>query len=416
MELQEIFALIYMMCLGAIVGSFLNVCIHRFRYGYECLYCQREFTRFERWPIIGHILTRGKCPGCGESRTTVVSPPSFCPKCKNPIRWFDNLPILSYIILGGKCRNCKCEIKFRYVMVEFLIAIYFIAIHLYFNPLGNRPTPFWSDFSFWSNVIVAGVYAYLGCALLAATIIDLKLQIIPESITRPGIFFGLLISFLIPSLQTFKYTSKFTGGIDVLNYGYEYTLAKDFEWLTGKQSSFYFFLKDHPHINGLLCSLAGIAAGAGICWLVMFGFTKLFAKLGLLRKYGEETAMGYGDVTLMAFIGAFVGWKGAILTFWLAPILGSLVYIPIYIFKRLNDNQEDNESNKKKKKKNSEKPINKVDKQVVNNKEKSAEELLDEKYGFANPDPGVFAFGPYLAAAALIMMYFEVVIINSFSN
>ena len=177
-------------------------------------------------------------------------------------------------------------------MVEFLVAIYFIAIHLYFNPLANRPTPFWTDFTFWSNVIVAGVYAYLGCALLAATIIDLKLQIIPESITRPGIFFGLLVSFLVPSLHTFKYAEKFSSGMPIFKYGHEYSLAKDIEWFTGPTELLQ-FLNAHPHLEGLLCSLAGIAAGAGICWIVMFGFTKIFAKLGLLQKdplYGSQQA------------------------------------------------------------------------------------------------------------------------------
>ena len=78
---------------GAVVGSFLNVCVHR--------------------------MPRGR---------SIVRPPSHCPKCKEPIQWFDNIPILSYVILRGRCRNCAVRISPRYALVELVTGLFFLAV------------------------------------------------------------------------------------------------------------------------------------------------------------------------------------------------------------------------------------------------------------------------------------------------
>lgn len=85
---------------GAVVGSFLNVCIHR--------------------------LPRGE---------SIITPPSHCSSCKAPIRWFDNIPFLSYLILSGRCRNCGARFSIRYWLVELLTALLFVAIWREFNLL-----------------------------------------------------------------------------------------------------------------------------------------------------------------------------------------------------------------------------------------------------------------------------------------
>lgn len=127
---------------GAIIGSFLNVCIHR--------------------------MPRDE---------SLIFPASHCPACSGPIAPFDNIPIISYLTLRGKCRHCHQPISWRYPLVELL------------NGLGYV-------FLLWKFGLTAqtGVYAFLFSALLVVTFIDLDHQIIPNEITLPGIVVGVLAS------------------------------------------------------------------------------------------------------------------------------------------------------------------------------------------------------------------------------
>lgn len=125
---------------GAVIGSFLNVCIYR--------------------------LPRN---------LSIISPSSRCPSCHSPIRHYDNIPIISYIILKGLCRDCGSTIPIRYPFVELLNAIMYIFIIWRFG-LGWH-IPFM--FAFISGLIVI-------------TFIDLDFQVIPDSITLPGTLIGLL--------------------------------------------------------------------------------------------------------------------------------------------------------------------------------------------------------------------------------
>ncbi len=125
--------------LGALVGSFLNVCIHR-------------LPRHE----------------------SVMAPASRCPSCATPIAWYDNVPVLSYLLLRGRCRSCGAGISCRYPIVELANAVGYGAIVWWFG-MG------------WPAV----AYALLLSALLVITWIDLAHQIIPDVITLPGIAAGL---------------------------------------------------------------------------------------------------------------------------------------------------------------------------------------------------------------------------------
>ncbi len=127
---------------GACVGSFLNVCIHRI-------------------PL----------------RRSVVHPASACPSCGRPIAWHDNIPVLSFLALRGRCRHCGAPIPARYPLVEASTAALFALLFL---KLG--PTP---DFVLQS---------LLGAALVALIVIDARHQILPNAITLPGIALGLLTS------------------------------------------------------------------------------------------------------------------------------------------------------------------------------------------------------------------------------
>jgi leader peptidase (prepilin peptidase) / N-methyltransferase len=155
--------------IGAVIGSFLNVCIYRV-----------------------------------PRKLSVISPASRCPSCNMPIKPYDNIPFLSYILLGGKCRVCKAGISFRYPLVELLNAALFVFV-------------VWRFGFAWHTVI----YGILCSALVVITFIDLDFQIIPDAITLPGILIGIVAgSLLMPdpfirySLLGFKasVTGLLTGG------------------------------------------------------------------------------------------------------------------------------------------------------------------------------------------------------------
>lgn len=127
---------------GSIVGSFLNVCIHRM-------------------PL-------------GES---IVWPHSHCPKCKKKIPTYDNIPFLSYIILKGRCRFCKGKISLRYPLVELVTALAFLAVF-------NR---YRLSYDFF-------VFCVFICALIIATFVDIQHRIIPDEISVGGIIFGCILT------------------------------------------------------------------------------------------------------------------------------------------------------------------------------------------------------------------------------
>jgi leader peptidase (prepilin peptidase)/N-methyltransferase len=127
---------------GAVVGSFLNVCIARI-----------------------------------PNDESVISPPSHCPKCKAPISLYDNVPLFSYLVLKGRCRSCLEQISARYFLVELFMGL--LAAALYYR--------FGLSFEF----IVA--FVFVG-ALLVISFIDLAVRIVPDVISLPGIILGLVIS------------------------------------------------------------------------------------------------------------------------------------------------------------------------------------------------------------------------------
>jgi leader peptidase (prepilin peptidase)/N-methyltransferase len=140
--------IVFVFIFGAVIGSFLNVCIYR--------------------------LPKGR---------SIVVPGSQCPNCGNGIRWFDNIPLLSYILLGGKARCCKAGISLRYFIVEALTAIAFVALFLSFG---------WSAKFFSYIIMVSG--------LIVATFVDFEIQEIPDEISIGGLIIGLILSVVFPSM------------------------------------------------------------------------------------------------------------------------------------------------------------------------------------------------------------------------
>jgi leader peptidase (prepilin peptidase)/N-methyltransferase len=127
---------------GAILGSFLNVCIVRIPHG-----------------------------------QSIIKPPSRCPGCKKPIRFYDNIPLISYLLLLGRCRDCGMRISARYVLVELLMACLVVALYHEFG----------LSLAFFVGVIFVA-------ALIVISFIDLAVRIVPDVISLPGIVVGLLFS------------------------------------------------------------------------------------------------------------------------------------------------------------------------------------------------------------------------------
>ena len=169
-----IFAFIF----GAVVGSFLNVCICRL-----------------------------------PKNESIVFPPSHCPTCDYRIPWYDNVPIISYLILRGKCRSCKARISTQYPLVELVTALLTLFLFMRFGP----------TFVF--------LVLFLFCsAMVVVTFIDLEHQIIPDVISLPGIVAGFIFSFFIPQIG---WLNSLIG--IVVGGGSLWLVASGYELLTKKE-------------------------------------------------------------------------------------------------------------------------------------------------------------------------------------
>src|SRR5262245_44588996 len=160
MDTIDTFALVSVIIFGLLIGSFLNVVIHRVPRG-------------------------GEGPATGAR--------SRCPKCGALIAWYDNVPILSFLLLRGRCRACREPISPRYAVVEALTGALFAAVaYRFVIARGLVASPIaWGE---------ASARAAFVAALIAATFIDLDFRIIPDVITIPGIMLAPLVVFLMPSL------------------------------------------------------------------------------------------------------------------------------------------------------------------------------------------------------------------------
>lgn len=164
--------------LGAVTGSFLNVCIYRL-------------------PL----------------DQSVITPRSRCMACGAPVAWFDNLPIISWFLLQGRCRSCSSSYSIRYPLVELLTAILSLLLLLRFG----------LSLSYL-------IYFALVAALVVITFIDLDHQIIPDEISLPGIALGVLASFFLPEPG---WLSSLLGA--VVGWGSLALVFYAYLWLTGRE-------------------------------------------------------------------------------------------------------------------------------------------------------------------------------------
>ena len=203
---------------------------------------------------------------------SVVHPRSACPKCQTQIRAFDNIPVVSWLILGGRCRNCKTPISFRYAAVELLTGALFVVCYAHFG-----------------LTLATLKYCLLGFLLLGLIFTDAETHLLPDELTLTGLVAGVILSLFVPVNDL---------------------ASQMLPWLVRLPAT-----SNLSHLLSLTDSLLGAIVGASF----IYGAGAIY-----LRARGVE-GMGFGDVKLIAMIGAFLGLRLTILTIFAASIAGSMV-------------------------------------------------------------------------------------------
>jgi len=235
--------------LGLLVGSFLNVVIYRLP-----VMMERE------WTSQCKTLLETEDSGTSEDDQTafnLISPNSHCPKCDAPIKAWQNIPVISYLMLGGKCRNCKTSISKRYPIIESITGLLSCLViwHFGFN---------------WQG----GAMLLLTWALITLTMIDFDHQLLPDNITLPLLWLGLI-----------------------------------------------------ANNSGLFCSLPEALWGA------VFGYLSLWSVYWLFKLVTGKEGMGHGDFKLLAVLGTWLGWQMLPLIILLSSLVGAVVGIALLILK-----------------------------------------------------------------------------------
>ena len=162
--LFRVFMAVSAACLGACIGSFLNVCIYRI-------------------PL----------------DESVVTPRSHCMSCGLLIPWYYNIPVVSYFVLRGRCAKCGSEFSFRYTFVELMTAMFFVCILCMWVSFSGGHPPFM--FRTINDISVVPVLWLFVCGTIVATFVDFDHFIIPDSVSIGGAIAGVALSFLVPEMH-----------------------------------------------------------------------------------------------------------------------------------------------------------------------------------------------------------------------
>jgi len=231
---------------GLLIGSFLNVVIHRLP-----KIMQRESDNY--------VAQESGQPPPHTGHYNLMVPRSACPHCNHQITALENIPVFSYLFLRGKCISCKAPISPRYPIIELLTGLLSVFLIWHFG-------------SGWTGLATL-VFAYL---LIAMTFIDADTQLLPDDLTYPLLWCGLLVNL----------------------------------------SGTFVPLQD---------AVIGAAAGYLILWSVYWVFKLVTGKEG----------MGYGDFKLLAALGAWLGWQMLPIIVLLSSLVGAIVGIVLILFKNL---------------------------------------------------------------------------------
>lgn len=230
---------------GLLIGSFLNVVIYRIP-----KMMQRESDNY-----VAHESGK-ELPH--QDRFNLMVPRSACPHCAHQITALENIPVVSYVALGGKCSACKAPISIRYPTIELVTGLLSALL-------------VWKFGSGWTGLATL----LFGYALLAMTFIDIDTQLLPDDLTLPLLWAGLLVN-----------------------------------------------------LHGMFVPLQDAVIGAAAGYLVLWAIYWLF-KLAT----GKE-GMGYGDFKLLAALGAWLGWTMLPTIILLSSVVGAVVGISLIVFRK----------------------------------------------------------------------------------
>jgi leader peptidase (prepilin peptidase)/N-methyltransferase len=252
LEHSRLFLLLATGALGLVVGSFLNVVIYRLPIMLE------QAWRFE----CSELLDENAAQGSDKERINLLRPASRCPHCGHRIGALENIPLLSYLYLRGRCTGCQAPISIRYPLIESATAILSIIVA-------------W-QFGYSVQTLAALLFTW---ALIPLFMIDFDRQILPDSITLPLLWAGLLLS--LPGVFVDTTTS-----------------------------------------------IIGATAGYLSLWSIYHLFRLLTGKEG----------MGYGDFKLLGAIGAWVGWQALPVVILFSSVVGATLGIGLILFKGRDHN------------------------------------------------------------------------------
>jgi leader peptidase (prepilin peptidase)/N-methyltransferase len=238
--------------LGLIVGSFLNVVIYRLP-----LMLEREWHA-QAAELVRSTDGSSAAAAVPQERLTLSTPGSACPVCKTPIKVWQNIPIISWLMLRGQCASCQAKISLRYPIVELVTGLMsgWVAWHFGYGATAACALP-------------------ITWALIALTGIDVDHQLLPDSVTLPLLWAGLLAAVMVGPIP------------------------------------------GSPLPVSVRDAVIGAAAGYASLWLVFQAFRLITGKEG----------MGYGDFKLFAALGAWLGWKILPLVILLSAASGAVIGI-----------------------------------------------------------------------------------------
>ncbi len=291
-EKWQIAAVVFLF--GAIVGSFLNVCIYRL-------------------PL----------------NKSIVSPGSRCMECGKPVRWYDNIPIFSWVLLRGRCRSCGVSFSARYPFVELLTALLTVALFLKYG----------------ISIQLAVMFVF--CAtLVIITFIDLDHQIIPNELTGPFILLGYAGSLFMSDIGSRPMLTGLAGGVASLALAFRGLLLpwghKPDELEPVEDEAFQI----QPYLWFLLFSLPGIIFGIygmftfkGESWPssllgIFAGADLICIVIVLWYAVKREEGMGGGDLKLLAMMGAFLGLQAVPFIIFAASLVGTVAGISIMVIQK----------------------------------------------------------------------------------
>lgn len=245
----------FMNCLafifGAVIGSFLNVCIFRM-----------------------------------PEEKSIISPPSQCPSCHRPVRFYDNIPIISFTVLGGKCRDCGAKISWRYPLVELMTAVLSLLLFL--------------KFGLSLNYLAFFIFT---AVLIVITFIDLDHQIIPDILTLPGIplfFLAAIFVIKVPWLEALL--GLLIGG------GVLFAIALVYELITKREGMGGGDIK-------LLAMIGGFFGWKSLIFVLLFSsFTGAVIGIAamMIKKQDMKYAVPFGPFLSAAAV-AYIFWGDALM-------------------------------------------------------------------------------------------------------